>query len=217
MRTYSLDPLRADQRVRLSFLLLFLLLAGCTKLKQCAYEGIGRDEWQKPDEVIRALDIRPGDRVADLGSGGGYFTFRMAKAVGPSGKVYAVDVDQGLNDALAKRAKQESFANVEVILAKINDPLLPISGVDLIFTSNTYHHLSDRVKYFADAQKYLRPKGRVAIVEFNGKGGWIETMPGHHTAKEVIVSEMKQAGYALQRDFDFLPRQHFLIFAKATE
>ncbi|MGH7770554.1 MAG: class I SAM-dependent methyltransferase [Candidatus Binatia bacterium] len=217
MRTYSLNPLRAAQRIRFSFLLLFLLLAGCTKLKQCAYDGIGRDEWQKPDEVIRSLAIKPGDHVADLGSGGGYFTFRLARAVGPSGKVYGVDIDKGLNDALAKRAKPEGFANVEVILAKTDDPLLPKSGVDLIFTSNTYHHLQDRMRYFASAKKYLRPNGRVAIIEFNGKGGWIETMPGHHTAKEVIVSEMKQAGYALQKDLDFLPRQHFLIFAKATE
>ena len=214
MTTESFKQQQTSGRLRLSFLLAFLLLAGCTKLKQCAYEGVGRDEWQKPDEVIRSLAINPGDHVADLGSGGGYFTFRLAKAVGPSGKVYAVDVDKGLNDALAKRAKQDGFANVEVILARTDDPLLPKSGVDLIFTSNTYHHLTDRVKYFADAMKYLRPKGRVAIIEFNGKG-WIESMPGHHTAKQVIVSEMKAAGYTLQKDFDFLPRQHFLIFSKS--
>lgn len=216
MKDYSENPRRAYQRVRLSFVLVFLLLAGCTKLKQCAYEGIGRDEWQKPDEVIRSLAIKSGDHVADLGSGGGYFTFRLAKAAGPSGKVYAVDVDKGLNDAIEKRAKQEGFANVEVILAKTDDPLLPQSGIDLIFTSNTYHHLQERSRYFSNAKKYLRPNGRVAIVEFNGKG-WIEGMPGHHTAKEMILSEMKAAGYTLQKDFDFLPRQHFLIFSKSME
>jgi arsenite methyltransferase len=216
MRVEPSKQRQASARLRFFFLLLFLLLAGCTKLKQCAYEGVGRDEWQKPDEVIRALAINPGDHVADLGSGGGYFTFRLAEAVGEQGKVYAVDVDQALNEALAKRAKQEGFANVEVILAKVDDPLLPKSGVDLIFTSNTYHHLQDRARYFTNAKKYLRPNGRVAIIEFNGKG-WIESMPGHHTAKEVIVSEMKAAGYTLQRDLDFLPRQHFLIFSKSTE
>jgi ubiquinone/menaquinone biosynthesis C-methylase UbiE len=216
VKDYSGNPRRADQRVRLSFVLVFLLLAGCTKLKQCAYEGIGRDEWQKPDEVISSLAIKSGDHVADLGSGGGYFTFRLAKAAGPSGKVYAVDVDKGLNDALAKRAKQEGVANVEVILANVDDPLLPKSGVDLIFTSNTYHHLQERARYFASAKKYLHPNGRVSIIEFNGKG-WIEGMPGHHTAKEMILSEMKAAGYTLQQDFDFLPRQHFLIFSKTAE
>ncbi len=202
------------KRLNSTFLLAFFLFAGCTQLKQCAYEGIGRDKWQKPDEVIRSLSIRPGDRVADLGSGGGYFTFRLAKAVGPTGKVYAVDIDEGLNEALAKRARQEGYANIEAVLAKTDDPLLPKSGVELIFTSNTYHHLNERVNYFANAKKYLRPNGRVAIVEFNGKG-WIESMPGHHTPKEVIQSEMKAAGYALQQEFDFLPRQHFMIFSIA--
>src|SRR5688572_7350174 len=104
-------------------LVAFLALAGCTALKQCAYEGIGRDDWQKPDEVIRSLDIRPGDHVADVGSGSGYFTFRLAKAVGPSGKVYAVDVDQGLKNALAKKARDEGYRHIETILAQVDDPL----------------------------------------------------------------------------------------------
>lgn len=203
---------RVRRRIRPFFLLVFLALAGCTALKQCAYEGFGRDEWQKPDDVIRSLEIRPGEQVADLGSGSGYFTFRLAKAAGPGGKVYAVDVDKGLIDALAKRANEEGYPNVQAILAKANDPLLP-SGVDLIFISNTYHHLEDRVNYFSNLKKYLRPEGRIAVVEFSGKG-WIEGMPGHHTPKEVIQREMKAAGYDQRRDFNLLPRQHFLIFSR---
>jgi ubiquinone/menaquinone biosynthesis C-methylase UbiE len=215
MKRSFLESQQRSRKVGSLFLLALLLLAGCTRLKQCFYEGVGRDEWQKPQEVIRSLDIRPGDRVADLGSGGGYFTFRLAKAVGPKGKVYAVDVDKGLNESLAKRAKEEGYAAIEVILAKVDDPLLPESGVDLIFTSNTYHHLKDRVNYFANAKKYLRPSGRVAVIELSGEG-WLESLPGHHTPKEVILNEMKAAGYALQHDFDFLPRQHFLIFSKGA-
>lgn len=207
-----MSPHFAFQRRRFfAALIVVLALAGCTSLKQCAYEGFGRNEWQKPDEVIRALAIRPGDRVADLGSGGGYFTFRLAKAVGPEGKLYAADVDSGLNDALARRAKDEGFANIEVILAQSDDPRLP-SPVDLIFTSNTYHHLQDRVRYFANVKKYLKPDGRIAIVELNGSG-WFDF--GHHTSKEAILDEMKAAGYALQEDHGFLPRQHFLIFSIA--
>src|SRR4030095_12939357 len=79
-------------------MVLALFCAGCTSLKRWAYEGWGRDRWQQPDGVIEALRLRPGDRVADLGSGGGYFTFRLAKAVGPTGHVYAVDVDEGVDD-----------------------------------------------------------------------------------------------------------------------
>jgi ubiquinone/menaquinone biosynthesis C-methylase UbiE len=188
-----------------------LLMAGCAQLKQCAYAGINRDEWQQPQKVIAALKIQPGASVADLGSGGGYFTFRLAEAVGPSGKVYAVDIDRDMVDLIAERATKEGRSNVEVILARPEDPSLPKAGVDLIFTSNTYHHIEDRVAYFANLRKYLRRNGRVAIIEFDRRG-WLEGLLRHYTPSEFIKREMEQAGYTLQQEFDFLNRQSFLIF-----
>lgn len=193
-------------------LLLFFLITGCARLKQCAYEGFNRDQWQQRDRVIQSLQIRPGDRVADIGSGGGYFVFALAKAAGPGGKVYAVDVDQAMNDLVAERAKKERIANIEVILAKPDDPILPLAGVDLIFTSNTYHHIDNRVGYLANLRKYLRPNGRIAIVEFDRRG-WFQGMLKHYTPSEFIKREMEQAGYSLQQEFNFLDRQSFLIFA----
>lgn len=209
---FSMDRRRLT-RARSAILLALLLFAGCTTLKRCAYEGLGRDQWQKPDQVVLALRIKPGDRIADLGSGGGYFTFRLAQAVGPGGKVYAVDVDEGLLDYVRARAREEGYANIEAILAKHDDPLLPVSGVDLIFASNTYHHLKERVRYFAGAKKYLSETGRIAIIDFNEKG-WLQEWSGHHTPSEVIKKELQAAGYRLEREFDFLPRQYFLIFSK---
>src|SRR3990172_9550282 len=97
------------------------LAVACTQLKRCAYEGWGRDEWQQPERVVEALGLEPGARVADLGSGGGYFTFRLARAVGPTGKVYAVDVDEDLNAYVAERAREEGHANVETVLAEYTD------------------------------------------------------------------------------------------------
>jgi arsenite methyltransferase len=185
--------------------------AGCTQLKRFAYEGWGRDKWQQPEKVIASLQLQPGACVADLGSGGGYFTFRLAKAVGPTGHVYAVDVDQGLIDYIADRARDEGADNISVILAKYEDPLLPEGGVDLIFTSNTYHHLEERVVYFRNARKYLRPEGRVAIIELAGKG-WFDSWFGHWTSSETIRAEMEAAGYHLQHEYTFLPRQFFLVF-----
>jgi arsenite methyltransferase len=193
-------------------LLLFFLIAGCARLKQCAYEGFNRDQWQQRDRVIESLQIRPGDRVADIGSGSGYFVFALAKAVGPDGKVYAVDVDPAMNDLVAERAKKERTVNVEVILAKPDDPILPLTGVDLIFTSNTYHHIDNRVGYLTNLRKYLRPNGRIAIVEFDRRG-WFQGMLKHYTPSEFIKREMEQAGYSLQQEFNFLDRQSFLIFA----
>ena len=105
--------------------LLAILVTGCTALKQCAYEGFSRDQWQQPDKVIQSLRIRPGSIVADLGSGSGYFTLRLANAVGPTGKVYAVDVDSAINEALKERAKRERADTVVVVSAKPDDPQLP--------------------------------------------------------------------------------------------
>ena len=202
---------RATKLIKIQLLILFLLV-GCARLKQCAYEGFTRDQWQQRDRVIESLQIRPGNRVADLGAGGGYFTFSLSKAVGPDGKVYAVDIDEEMNDLIAQRAKQEGVGNVEVILAKPDDPLLPSPGVDLIFTSNTYHHIENRVNYLTNLRKYLRPNGRIAIIEFDRRG-WLAGIFTHYTPSEFIKREMEQAGYSLQNEFNFLDRQSFLIFA----
>lgn len=194
-----------------SFILAFsLFLAGCAQLKQCAYEGVNRDQWQQPDRVVATLKIQPGATVADLGSGSGYFTFKLAEAVGPGGKVYAVDIDSDMIGMVGKTAKEKGIGNIEPILARPDDPLLPKSTIDLIFTSNTYHHIENRVAYFANLRQTLRPGGRLAIIELDGRS-WIEGLLSHSTPKETIKREMEQAGYALERDSDFLDRQSFLL------
>jgi ubiquinone/menaquinone biosynthesis C-methylase UbiE len=193
-------------------ILLCCLFASCSKLKQWAYQGIGRDQWQQPDKVMAALQIREGAEVADLGAGGGYFTFYLAKAAGPEGKVYAVDIDKGTNELIAERAKKEGVNNVSTILATLNDPLLPKSGVDLIFTSNTYHHFNDRIAYFSNLRQYLKPGGRIAIIDFDRRA-WFEGLLRHYTPSEFIKREMEQAGYTLAQEPTFLDRQSFLIFA----
>jgi predicted methyltransferase len=195
------------------FVLLCCLLAGCSKLKQWAYQGIDRDQWQQPDKVSAALQIREGAEIADLGAGGGYFTFHLAKATGAQGKVYAVDVDKETNELIAERAKKNGFDNVTTILAKSNDPLLPKSGVDLIFTSNTYHHLDNRVVYFSNLRQYLKPGGRSAIIDFDRRA-WLEGLFRHYTPGEFIKREMEHAGFRLEQEPTFLDRQSFLIFSQ---
>jgi arsenite methyltransferase len=203
---------KSSRRALQYFLIVISLAAGCAQLKQCAYRGINRDQWQQPEKVIAALQIRPGDRVADLGSGGGYFTFKLAAAVGPTGKVFAVDVDREMVELINNQSKKDSVKNVETILAKINDPLLPKDGVDLIFTSNTYHHFDDRLTYFTSLRKYLTPSGRIAIIDYDRRA-WFEGLLRHYTPTEFIKREMEQAGYTLQQELNFLDRQSFLIFS----
>ncbi len=198
---------------KLAALLALVLLAGCAGAKRFAYEGIGRDEWQKPDEVIQALALKPGDRVADLGAGSGYFTFRLARAVGPSGKVYAVDIDPDMIGLLNERAKEEKAENVEVVAAKPDDSGLASASIDLIFNCDAYHHIEDRVAYFSNIAETLRPGGRVAIVDFNGSG-WAIRMSGHYTPEETVKKEMAGAGYRFVGKPLELEKQYLLIFAR---
>ncbi len=196
-------------------LLVVTLVGGCTSWKRCAYEGSDRDSWQQTSRVVEALAIRPGDRVADLGAGSGYFTVHLARAVGPSGRVYAVDVDAEMNAYLEERLAEEGIDNVEVVLGESEDPLLPNGKIDLLFTSNTYHHLQDRPAYFQRVQADLAPEGRVAVIEFDGREGLFVRLIGHFTDKQTLLSEMEEAGYRVSRDHGFLERQSFVEFTPA--
>ena len=197
---------------RLGIILFLLISTGCTEFKKWAYEGFDRDEWQKPEKVIQTLKIQLGDQVADLGSGSGYFTFRLADAVGRSGKVYAVDIDADMNADLKLRVKEKGYENIDVLLATPNDPGLMENSIDLIFSSNAYHHLENRATYFGNLKKYLAPHGRIAIIDFHGEG-WLQQLIGHYTPSDVIQREVQQAGYTLDQESTFLPDQVFFIFS----
>ncbi len=172
------------------------------------YQKPDRYTWQYPERVIKALKLESGMKVADLGSGTGYFTFRLAKAVGSSGKVYAVDIDAEMNASIDKQAVAKQMENVKTILAVEHDPLIP-EKVDLIFSVNAYHHLKDRADYFTNAARYLNPEGRVAIIDFR-KGAF-----RHYTERKILLEEFKDAGYTLDKIHGFLPRQNFLVFSPA--
>lgn len=181
----------------------------CGALKRFLYEHPGRDGWQKPEQVVAALALAPGAQVADLGSGGGYFTFPLAEAVGATGRVYAVDVDDDLLAYLAEQAEERGLAQIVTVRAGQSDPGLAVESADLIFLSNVFHHLPEPAVYFANARKLLRPGGRVAIVEAS-HGGLFHS--GHATPPEEIAAAMDRAGYELAVRETFLERQSFQIF-----
>lgn len=196
----------------LVLLLLPTLGLGCS-WKRCAYEGGGRDAWQQPARVIEALGLEPGQSVADLGSGTGYFTGRLARAVEPGGTVFAVDVDADVHEELRERLAEEHVANVELVLATPDDPGLPDGRIDLVLTVDTYHHIGDRAAYFRRLKQDLAPDGRVAVIEFDGRKGTFVKLSGHYTEKSLILEEMAEAGYRVDEDFGFLDRQSFVVFA----
>ncbi len=209
----STEPSRPWTVLQTVVLLWFLLATtACTDIKRWMYEGFDRDAWQYPEEVIQNLKIQPGEQVADIGAGSGYFTFRLADAVGPKGKIYAVDIDEDMNAMLAERVQKQGYKNIEIILAKAEDPELPEKSIDLIFSSNAYHHLDDPSAYFFNLRKYLKPDARIAIIDFKGEGIF-QTLSGHYTPSETIQQDLEEAGFILLEEHPFLSKQVFLVFA----
>jgi ubiquinone/menaquinone biosynthesis C-methylase UbiE len=175
----------------------------------------GRDGFQHPERVVEALALREGDRVAEIGAGDGYWLPWLSDAVGESGRVYAVEVEDDRVASLRERVERDSLDNVVVIRGVYEDPRLPDGEVDLAMTCLTYHHIEDRVDYFRRLRVDLSPRGRVAHLDDRHDVGpplrWI--MAGHWSDPAVIRSEMSEAGYRRSESHDFLPVQSFQIFA----
>jgi arsenite methyltransferase len=170
----------------------------------------------KPDEIIGAIGLKPGQSIADIGSGGGYFSFRFAEAVGDKGKVYAIDASQEYLGYVKGEAERKGLNNVEPLFASGAELNLPEKTLDCVFMRNVTHHIKDRKVYFRNLSRYLKPDGRFAVIEYNmGKAISFRRLFGHHVAKRVIIEEMNEAGYILEKEFGFLPEQHFCIFKKA--
>jgi SAM-dependent methyltransferase len=173
------------------------------------FDDPARDAWQKPREVIAALNLPVDATVADIGAGTGYFAAPLARAAS-KGRVFAQDVEPGMVKHLGERAAREGLPNLEPILGKAGDPALP-AKVDLALIVDTYHHIGDRVAYFQRLRASLKPSGAVAIVDFTPESPY-----GPHKGARIpasdVEAEMKQAGYALAAKHDFLPYQYFLVF-----
>ena len=173
-----------------------------------------RDAWQKPSEVVAALDLKPGDRVADIGAGSGYFSVRLAEAVGRSGQVYAVDIQQDLIDYLASRAASAGLEQMTAVLAEPDDPKLPAAGVDVLFICDVVHHIEDRQPYYQKLAAALAPGGRLAIVDFHKQELPVGPSPAMKIARQTMLDELEEAGFALLDEHDFLPYQYFLVFER---
>ncbi len=175
------------------------------------FDDPGRDAWQKPDEVLRALDLKPDARVADLGAATGYFTTRLARTV-PTGKVYGVDVEASMVSYLDERARKESLSNVIGVQGSATSPNLP-EAVDVVLVVDTYHHISDRQAYFQGVAQKLRPGGRVAIIDFR-RGQPMGPPDEHKLPEEQVKAEFREAGFTLTAEHTFLPNQYFLVFSR---
>jgi predicted methyltransferase len=168
-----------------------------------------RDAWQKPHEVIQALKLKADAVVADIGSGTGYFSVRLAHMV-PKGKVYGLDAEPDMVKYLADRAKRAGLNNVKAVLVKPGDAALP-EKADLVILVDVYHHIEKREAYFRELQRSLKPGGRLAVIDFTMDSP--EGPPkAARIAPEQVKAELQAAGYALKEAPAFLPNQYFLIF-----
>jgi arsenite methyltransferase len=175
-------------------------------------EDPARDAWQKPREVVAALGLREGERVADIGAGSGYFALRFAHHLGQAGHVFAVDVSRPMIDHLTARVADAGLTNVTTVLAAPDDPKLPEGGIDTIFVCNTWHHIDERPAYLRTLQRALRPGGRVVIVDFHKEGVPVGPPPSMKLTREEVVAEAAEAGFALVEEHELLPYQYFLEF-----
>ena len=173
---------------------------------------------QKVNEVLSKLSLKPGMIVADIGAGTGLFSRPLAKAVAPGGKVYAVDIQQGLLDFIDKRDKEENIHNVQTVLGEFDDPKIPARNVDLAFINDVLHHIEHRAVYLKALGMYIKPNGRIAIIEMNKD----DPHTGHKNQPELLVARgdieqwMSDAGFKLVEEHaDLFPgTKWFLIFGR---
>lgn len=171
-----------------------------------------RDKDERPEQLINALHIRRGATVADVGSGTGYFTLRLAQQVGPAGKVYAVDVQQSMLDLTKKTVDEHKLTNVEYVLATETSPRLPERSVDLVFIAYAYHEFGDPEAMMRAIRRALKPGGRVVVLEYAKESNIAPASPLHRMSFEEIRREIEPLGFAIDQLLDFLPVQHGVVF-----
>ena len=172
-----------------------------------------RDAYQNPQEVLAALDIKPGEIIADIGAGSGYFTFRLSHFVGDKGKVYAVDVSAEMILHINRRIRELKATNVVSILAAPDDPLLPDRSVNRFFFSDSWHHIENQTNYLALMKKMLKPGGEIVMIDFHKRESPIGPPLQMRIAREDLIKQMETNGFRLAKEHTFLPYQYFLVFA----
>jgi arsenite methyltransferase len=177
-----------------------------------ALEHPKRDAYQKPHEVLTALNLKSGEVIADIGAGSGYFTFRLAHHVGDKGKVYAVDVSPDMILHVNRRIRELKVINVVSILADPDDPLLKEGSVNRFFFSDSWHHIENQTKYLSLMKKMLKPGGEIIMIDFHKKEVPVGPPMQMKIAREDLIKQMESNGFRLTKEHTFLPYQYFLVF-----
>jgi len=175
-----------------------------------------RDQEEDPDRAIDVLKLQKGATVADIGAGSGYMTEKLSKKVGPMGKVFATDIQQGMIDLLNRRITRRKLTNVTPILSAQDDPRLPADAVDLVIMVDVYHELSQPQLMLRHIKASLKPGGRLVLVEYRKEDPDIPIRPEHKMSVAEAKLEVEAEGFKLTQTNEDLPRQHILIFTKTS-
>lgn len=187
--------------------------------------GVGSAPWldrsereaeERPTQALAFLDIKPGWVVADIGAGSGYFTERLSRLVGATGRVYANDIQKGMLDLLQRRPASQQLQNVTLVLGEPADPKLPPSSIDLALMVDVYHELGDPQTMLANIKKALKPDGRLALIEYKGEDPSVPILPLHKMTVAQARLELEPEGFVLTSVNSSLPRQHVLVFSART-
>lgn len=167
--------------------------------------------------MLRQLEIAPGQAVADLGCGNGFYTLELARMVGPKGKVYAVDIQPQMLVLLMQRAEKAGLDNIVPVLGSVVDPGLPEGSIDLVLLVDTYHEFSHPEQMLRQIRGSLKPDGRVALAEFRAEDPEVPIKPLHKMSKRQILKEWRAGDFTLVGQFDELPWQHLMFFSRARQ
>ena len=173
-----------------------------------------RDREEDPDLAIRLLRIQKGATVADVGAGSGNITIRLAKQVGPMGKVYANDVQPGMLEILQKNVGKAKLTNVVPVLGAFDDPKLPAESIDLAIMVDVYHEFSEPQKMLQRLREAIKPGGRLVLLEYRAEDPEVPILREHKMTKAQVKLEVENEGFKQSRVFDDLPWQHLFVFTR---
>lgn len=177
-------------------------------------DGPARVAALKIDEVVAALKLKPGQTVADIGAGSGLLEVPLAKAVGPGGRVYAVEIDAAFFPEITKRAGEGGVANVQTVLGTFTDPALPIRTIDVALFHDVMHHVDKRAEYIKTLSGYLSPTGRIVVVDYEGGKGPHSAQPELQVTREQLSTWMTAAGLSQVDDVKLFSDKYVLAFAR---
>jgi ubiquinone/menaquinone biosynthesis C-methylase UbiE len=187
--------------------------------------GVGGADWlerserekeEAPTAAIDALGIQKGMNVADIGAGTGYFSFRLARRVGPTGRVYANDIQPEMLDRIREKAQAENVTNIETVLGGEADPKLPPGKIDVVIMVDVYHELSQPQEMLHRIRASLKPDGRLILLEYRKEDPAIPIRPDHKMSISEVKAEVEAEGFKLDKVLETLPRQHIFFFKKLS-